>query len=200
MTLGLLPVGAAAMPVQAGDSALTTQDVLNQIHGALPHRDRLQNNNCHIGGPGNPHIPCRHDRILPTSAVLRPNRGGFHTACENPYISTFHYYRIEQPGNESYATCGPLSLWGTIKIGPTTFQPALNRIGRGFLVAAGAATGQQATAIWGDRAKVTARFRCPASGEGVQEVALRQVYRLVRGRRREESRATAEPCAPVVSR
>lgn len=149
---------------------LTPQDVLNRIHGIL-HRyadDSTQNNNCHLGGDNPlPHVPCRHDRILPTSAFLTPSSGGFKTNCRNPYVGTYHYYRIT-PTGQSYHTCGPGPIPGGIGREQRTksgeFQEQLTHQGNALQRSVGLAYQEATTSIKGDSESVTAFYQCPAQG------------------------------------
>jgi hypothetical protein len=169
-------VSGALAGAASASSSLRPQTVLNAIHQALHPGDHTQNHNCQIGGPNAlPPKPCRHDRILPTSAFLTASRGGFTTACDNPYISTYRTYEISTLG-QRFKTCGPLGVWPH-KAHPGEFQATLDSIGGTIAAAAGVSIDQTATQIRGNRLIVRASYECPAvkagaSPSGVKEVRI----------------------------
>jgi hypothetical protein len=173
-----------ALPAASARSSLQPQTVLDAIHQALHPGDHTQNNNCHIGGYNPfPKVPCRHDRILPTTAFLTPSRGGFTTACDNPYISTYHYYEITPAGQRFY-TCGPLGVWPH-KAHVGEFQPALDHLGQMIEAVAGVSAGQTTTRVGGNRQAIVATYQCPSAGtdastSGVKEVRIGRSGRTIR--------------------
>lgn len=172
--LGTYDTFAAAEATQSSGevlhrhSNLTTQTMLDKIYKVM-HRfsdDNTQNNNCHLGGYNPfPKVPCSHNRVVPTSAFLNPNAGGFKTDCKNPYISTYHYYKIT-PIGQSYHTCGPGVIPGGLgnpdqKSTPGEFQKKLNF--QGNIIQKSVKLNYQETSarVGGNRKEIAATYKCP---------------------------------------
>jgi len=172
---GLLASSLAAAS-SSSQSSLRPQTVLDAIHAAIHSGDGTQNHNCQLGGPNPlPPKPCRHDRILPTSAFLTASRGSFTTDCANPYISTFRYYEISTLG-QRYRTCGPHGVWPR-KAHVGEFQAALDRIGQMIQGSIGLHDQQTTVRVGGSRRAITATYQCPpveagTSPSGVKEIRI----------------------------
>jgi hypothetical protein len=146
-------------------TGLRPQIILNKIHDSLHSGDHTQNGNCHIGGYNPfPHVPCRHDRVRPTSASLNPDGGGFRTDCRDPYISTYHYYKIS-PLGQAFRTCGPLTVWPK-KSTFGEFTKPLSTLGDMIQSSVKLHYPEATTGIAGNRAKVTAHYECPGPVSG----------------------------------
>lgn len=140
-------------------TTLTTQTVLNRIHNTIPSGDFTQGNH----------------KILVTYAALKASMGAYKTNCNNPYAVTYKSYKINMNGTTS-TPCGTPIFTDKTRTEKGEFTHALNRQGSKIREAAGLAYTQSTKSITGNRKEVTAVYRCPPTGKGVEQIVLDRRY------------------------
>lgn len=193
-----IPAANISQAYQTKRARINPQNVMDRIHTVLQPLagDSVQNDNCHLGGAGAPNIPCRNDKITPTTAFLEPSEGGFTTSCNNRYISTYKYYKIT-PNGQAFKTCGPLGVWPK-KSREGQFQGSLNRIGNTIKNSVKLDLGQTTESIRANRSKVTVKYECPdpsaATDSKTRKIVLVNTKSRSTGKYRKLSTATSYPC------